>query len=172
MAGSINKVMLIGNLGKDPEVRTTQDGGKIVTFSLATTESWKDRGTGERRDRTEWHRVVIFNEGLAGIAERYLRKGSKVYIEGQLQTRKWVDQQGVEKYTTEVVVPKFRGELGLLDRLGDSGSAPQENWSQETSSSVAGGSGASAAFSSQPSSKAAPDFPTPAPDEIDDDVPF
>jgi single-strand DNA-binding protein len=115
MAGSVNKVMLIGNLGRDPEVRTTQEGKKLVTFSVATSESWKDRNTGEKRDRTEWHRIVIFNEGLVRISEQYLRKGSKVYIEGQIQNRKYVDQNGVEKTSTEVVLNPFRGELGLLD---------------------------------------------------------
>lgn len=115
MAGSLNKVILIGNLGKDPEVRHTQDGGKVVNFSVATSESWVDRGTGERRDRTEWHRVVIFNDRLGEVAEKYLRKGSKIYLEGQLQTRKWVDQAGQEKYTTEIVLPKFRGEITMLD---------------------------------------------------------
>ncbi|MDC0344619.1 single-stranded DNA-binding protein [Alphaproteobacteria bacterium] len=118
MAGSVNKVILIGNLGKDPEVRHGQAGGKIVTFSIATSEYWKDKATGERKDRTEWHRVVVFNDKLAEIAERFLKKGSKVYLEGQLQTRKWTDQQGVEKYTTEVVLPKFRGELTMMDSRG------------------------------------------------------
>lgn len=115
MAGSINKVILVGNLGKDPEVRKTQDGKSIVNFSLATSETWKDRNTGERRERTEWHRVVVFNEGLARIAEQYLRKGSKVYVEGQLQTRKWTDQSGQEKYTTEVVLQGFNCALTMLD---------------------------------------------------------
>ena len=120
MAG-VNKVILVGNLGRDPEVRHTQDGRKIVNFSIATSETWKDRQTGERRERTEWHRIVIFNEGLAGIAEQYLRKGSKVYIEGQLQTRKWTDQSGVEKYTTEVVLQNYRGEMQMLDSRGSGG---------------------------------------------------
>lgn len=115
MAGSVNKVILIGNLGRDPDVRHAQTGDKIVQLNLATSESWKDRGSGERRERTEWHRVVIFNPHLAEIAEKYLHKGSKVYVEGQLQTRKWTDQSGQEKYTTEVVLTKFRGELTLLD---------------------------------------------------------
>ena len=119
MAGSVNKVILVGNLGRDPEVRHTQSGDPIVHLNLATSETWRDRSTGERRERTEWHRVVIFNENLGKIAERYLRKGSKVYIEGQLQTRKWTDQQGVEKYTTEVVLQRFRGELTMLDRRGE-----------------------------------------------------
>ncbi|MGH7119838.1 MAG: single-stranded DNA-binding protein [Acetobacteraceae bacterium] len=116
MAGSVNKVILVGNLGRDPEVRTTQDGQKIVQLSLATSESWNDRASGERKERTEWHRVVIFNDRLADVAERFLRKGRKVYVEGALQTRKWTDQQsGQEKYTTEVVLGRFRGELTLLD---------------------------------------------------------
>lgn len=115
MAGSVNKVILVGNLGKDPEIRTTQDGLKIATFSIATSEQWRDRTTQERVERTEWHRVVVFNEKLAEIVEKYLRKGAKVYLEGQLQTRKWTDQNGQEKYTTEVVLPKFRGELTMLD---------------------------------------------------------
>jgi single-strand DNA-binding protein len=119
MAGSVNKVILIGNLGRDPEVRHSQDGNKIVNLSIATSESWKDKATGERKDRTEWHRVVIFNDRLAEVAERYLKKGSSIYIEGQLQTRKWVDNTGVEKYTTEVVLSKYRGELSLLGGRAD-----------------------------------------------------
>ena len=118
MAGSVNKVILVGNLGRDPEVRSTQDGTKVANLSLATSENWKDKNSGERRERTEWHRVVIFNERLAEVAEKYLRKGSKVYIEGQLQTRKWTDQSGTEKYTTEVVLQRFRGELTMLDGRG------------------------------------------------------
>src|SRR3546814_157416 len=121
MAGSVNKVILVGNLGRDPEVRSTQDGTKIVNFTLATSETWRDKSSGERRERTEWHRVVIFNENLARIAEQYLRKGSSVYVEGQLQTRKWTDQQGQEKYTTEVVLQRFRGELTLLGGRGEGG---------------------------------------------------
>ena len=122
MAGSINKVILVGNLGRDPEVRSMQDGGKIVQLSLATSETWKDRNSGERRERTEWHRVVIFNEALGNIAEQYLRKGSTVYIEGQLQTRKW-GEPGQEKYTTEVVLQRYRGELTMLGNRQDQGSA-------------------------------------------------
>lgn len=117
MAGGVNKVILVGNLGKDPEVRMTQEGTKIVTFSLATSEQWRDRETQERKERTEWHRVVIFNEKLAEIADKYLRKGSKIYVEGQLQTRKWTDQAGQERYTTEVVIPRFRGEFTMLDSV-------------------------------------------------------
>ena len=121
MAGSVNKVILVGNLGRDPEVRHTQDGSPVVNLNLATSENWRDKNTGERREKTEWHRVVIFNENLAKVAENYLRKGSKVYIEGQLQTRKWTDQQGQEKYTTEIVLQRFRGDLTMLDSKGDSG---------------------------------------------------
>ncbi len=125
MAGSVNKVILVGNLGKDPEVRTMQDGGKVVQLSLATTESWRDKETQERKDKTEWHRVVIFNEKLGEVAEKYMRKGSKVYVEGQLQTRKWTDQSGQEKYSTEVVLQRFRGEITMLDSKGvNSGEGP------------------------------------------------
>jgi single-strand DNA-binding protein len=115
MAGSVNKVILVGNLGKDPEVRNTQAGQKIVNFTMATSDTWNDKMSGERKERTEWHRVVIFNDRLADVAERFLRKGRKVYVEGALQTRKWTDQTGQEKYTTEVVIDRFRGELTLLD---------------------------------------------------------
>lgn len=121
MAGSVNKVILVGNLGRDPEIRTSQDGSKIVNLNIATSETWKDRGTGERKEKTEWHRVVIFNPNLADVAERYLKKGSSVYIEGALQTRKWTDQQGVEKYSTEIVIGRFKGELTLLGGRGESG---------------------------------------------------
>ena len=118
MAGSVNKVIIIGNLGRDPEIRTFQNGGKVCNLAIATSESWKDKQSGERKERTEWHRISIFNEGLVRIAEQYLKKGSKVYIEGQLETRKWTDQQGVEKYTTEIALRPFRGELTMLDSPG------------------------------------------------------
>lgn len=118
MAGSVNKVILIGNLGRDPEVRSLQNGGEVANLSVATSESWRDRESGERRERTEWHRVVIFNENLLKVAKQYLKKGSKVYLEGQLQTRKWTDQSGQERYSTEVVLPRFRGELTMLDGRG------------------------------------------------------
>jgi single-strand DNA-binding protein len=121
MAGSINKVTLIGNIGRDPEVRHTQDGAKVVNISIATSESWRDKATGERRDRTEWHRVVIFNERLAEIAEKFLHKGSKIYVEGQLQTRKWTDQSGQERFSTEVTLQRYRGELIMLDSRSDAG---------------------------------------------------
>lgn len=127
MAGSVNKVILVGNLGRDPEVRRTQNNDAIVNFSLATSETWRDKQTGERRERTEWHRVVIFNENLAKVAENYLRKGSKVYLEGQLQTRKYTDKDGAEKYSTEVVLSRFRGELVMLDSRGDREGAPARN---------------------------------------------
>ena len=121
MAGSVNKVIIIGNLGRDPEVRTFQNGGRVAHLSVATSESWKDRNTGERREKTEWHRVAIFNENLVGVAERYLRKGSKVYLEGQLETRKFTDQSGAERYTTEVVLRPYRGELTMLDGRQEGG---------------------------------------------------
>ena len=121
MAGSVNKVILIGNLGRDPVVRRMGSGESVCSFSVATTESWRDKASGERKDRTEWHNVVIFNENLSKIAEQYLKKGSKVYVEGQLQTRKWADKDGAEKYTTEVVLQRYRGELTLMDSRGGGG---------------------------------------------------
>jgi single-strand DNA-binding protein len=128
MAGSVNKVIIIGNLGRDPEVRNTQSGSKIVNLSVATSETWKDRASGERREKTEWHRVVIFNEQIADLAKKYLRKGSKIYVEGQVQTRKWTDNDGIEKYTTEIVLQRYRGILNMLDtHSGGDG----ENWSPD-----------------------------------------
>ncbi len=121
MAGSVNKVIIVGNLGRDPEVRSFPNGGKVVNLRIATSETWRDRNTGERKERTEWHSVAIFNENLAKIAEQYLRKGSTVYIEGQLETRKWQDQTGADRYTTEVVLRQYRGELTLLGGRGDGG---------------------------------------------------
>lgn len=123
MAGSVNKVILIGNLGADPEVRRTQDGRPIVNLRVATSDTWRDKNTGERREKTEWHRVVIFNEGLCRVAEQYLKKGSKVYIEGALQTRKWQDKEGQERYSTEVVLQGFNSQLTMLDRAGGGGGA-------------------------------------------------
>ena len=119
MAGSVNKVILLGNLGQDPVVRTSQDGNKIVQLSIATSERWKDRNSGEQREKTEWHRVVIFNENLSNIAEQYLKKGSTIFVEGQLQTRKWQDQNGMDKYTTEIVLGRFRGELAMIGNRND-----------------------------------------------------
>jgi single-strand DNA-binding protein len=121
MAGSVNKVILVGNLGKDPEIRRTQDGRPIANLSVATSESWRDKATGERKEKTEWHRVVIFNEGLCKIAEQYLKKGAKVYLEGALQTRKWQDQSGQDRYSTEVVLQGFNSQLTMLDRVGGGG---------------------------------------------------
>ena len=127
MAGSVNKVILVGNLGADPEIRQTKDGRPIANLSIATSESWKDRNTGERRDKTEWHRVVIFSEGLAKIAQNYLKKGAKVYIEGQLQTRKWQDQNGQDRYSTEVVLQGFNATLTMLDSRGGGGGGMQSD---------------------------------------------
>src|SRR6201991_2337517 len=126
MAGSVNKVILIGNLGADPEIRRTQDGRPIANLRIATSESWRDKATGERKEKTEWHRVVIFSEGLCKIVEQYLKKGSKVYLEGSLQTRKWQDQSGQDKYSTEVVLQRFRGELVLLDSRGGGGGVGED----------------------------------------------
>ena len=126
MAG-VNKVIIVGNLGRDPEVRTFSNGGKVVNLNIATSESWRDKQSGERKERTEWHRVAIMNENLAKVAEQYLRKGSTVYIEGQLETRKWTDQSGAEKYTTEIVLRPFRGELTLLGGRGDGGGGQQDD---------------------------------------------
>ena len=123
MAGSVNKVILVGNLGKDPEVRSTQDGTKIVNLALATSETWNDRASGERKEKTEWHRVVVFNDRVGEVVEKYVRKGSKLYVEGTLQTRKWTDQAGVEKYTTEVVIGRFNGQMTMLDTRSGGGEA-------------------------------------------------
>ena len=127
MAGSVNKVIILGNLGRDPEVRTSNEGNKIVQLNIATSERWKDRNSGEQKERTEWHRVVIFNENLCNIAEQYLKKGSSVYIEGQLQTRKWQDQNGQDKYTTEIVLGRFRGSLTLIGNRSDNNFNESEN---------------------------------------------
>ncbi|WP_444666405.1 single-stranded DNA-binding protein [Cereibacter changlensis] len=124
MAGSVNKVIIIGNLGRDPEVRSFQNGGKVVNLRIATSETWRDKASGERKERTEWHSVAIFNENIAKVAEQYLRKGSTVYIEGQLETRKWQDQSGADRYTTEIVIRPFRGEMTLLGGRGEGGGAP------------------------------------------------
>lgn len=161
MAGSVNKVIIVGNLGRDPEVRFMQSGEKVVNLNIATSESWRDKASGERREKTEWHRVVIFNPNLAEIAEKYLRKGSKAYVEGQLQTRKWQDQAGAERYTTEVVLSRFRGELTLLDGRGDSMGASESGpaYAAEPSSSGFGGG------RNQSSGRSVKD-------ELDDDIPF
>lgn len=158
MAGSVNKVILVGNLGRDPEVRSMQDGKEIVNLSVATSESWKDRNTGERKEKTEWHRVVIFNDNLVNIAKNYLRKGSKVYLEGALQTRKWTDQaSGQEKYSTEVVLQGFNGTLTMLDGKPGEGGASAGGYSQDNASS-GGGAQRSAAPAMAPA--------------LDDEIPF
>ena len=151
MAGSVNKVILVGNLGKDPEVRRLTSGDPVVNLSIATSESWRDKASGEKKEKTEWHRVVIFNKNLAEVAEKYLRKGSKVYVEGQLQTRKWTDKDGAEKYSTEVVLQNFRGELTMLD--GRSG----------------GGEGGGFGGGSRGAGEAPASFQR---DEMDDEIPF
>ncbi len=166
MAGSVNKVILVGNLGRDPEARQMQDGNMVVNLSLATSESWRDKNTGERREKTEWHRVVIFNDRLTDVAQKYLRKGSKIYIEGQLQTRKWTDQSGVEKYSTEVVLQRFRGELQMLDRAGDGGGGGGGEYNQDSGSAggSAGGSGGGPGGDQGGGA--------PSGGNLDDDIPF
>jgi len=178
MAGSVNKVILVGNLGRDPEVRRTGNGDPIVNLRIATSESWRDKNSGERREKTEWHSVVIFNEQLGKIAEQYLKKGTKVYIEGALQTRKWQDQQGVDKYTTEIVLQRYRGEMTILDSRGGGGggssdsdddqgrgggdfgrSSPMENRPAKAGGGSGGGSGSGSGGGSRY-------------DDLDDDIPF
>ncbi|MBN8838891.1 MAG: single-stranded DNA-binding protein [Sphingomonadales bacterium] len=186
MAGSVNKVILVGNLGRDPESRTFQNGGKVVNLRIATSETWKDRNSGERKERTEWHSVAIFNEGLANVAERFLRKGSKVYIEGQLQTRKWQDQNGQDRYSTEIVLQGFNSVLTMLDGApgggGGAGGGARDDWgggasdfgggsagggsfgqSRGSSSSGGGSSGGGGSFGQTRGGFA---------DDLDDDVPF
>lgn len=169
MAGSVNKVILVGNLGKDPEVRTTQDGQKIVNLTLATSETWNDRQSGERKERTEWHRVVIFNDRIGDVAERYLHKGSKIYVEGALQTRKWTDQTGQERYSTEVVISRFKGELTMLDtRAGsDSGAGEGGGWNRDRAPATQRtpvGAGASRG--------SGPSWDAPKGGDLDDEIPF
>ncbi|MDL2170774.1 MULTISPECIES: single-stranded DNA-binding protein [Asaia] len=181
MAGSVNKVILVGNLGRDPETRNAQSGAKIVNLTVATSESWNDRASGERKERTEWHRVVIFNERLADVAERFLRKGRKVYVEGQLQTRKWTDQGGQERYTTEIVLDRFRGELTLLDnnRDGESGggmgggyeSGPSRSYGGGNSPARSGGNGMSQSPSRNQGGNNGGGWDAPGGD-LDDEIPF
>jgi single-strand DNA-binding protein len=172
MAGSVNKVILIGNLGRDPEARHAQDGSKIVNFTMATSESWKDKGSGERKEKTEWHRVVVFNDRLAGIAEQYLRKGSKVYIEGSLQTRKWTGNDGQERYTTEVVLTRFKGELTLLDSRGQGGGdAPGDAAGETGGRDERFSAGDYAAASGKGAGRPAPPNRAPTTD-LDDEIPF
>jgi single-strand DNA-binding protein len=171
VAGSVNKVILVGNLGKDPESRSFQNGGKVVSFSVATSESWKDKSTGDRKDRTEWHNVSIFSEGLARVAEQYLKKGSKVYLEGQLETRKWQDKDGNDRYTTDVVLRNFNSSMVLLDsREGSGGGGSRgggSDWGQDEGGRGGGGGnfggGAARGGASRPSA-----FDS----DLDDDVPF
>ena len=159
MAGSVNKVIIIGNLGRDPEIRTFQNGGRVANLSVATSESWRDRTSGERKEKTEWHRVVIFNEKLVEVVEKYLRTGAKVYLEGQLETRKWTDQSGAEKYTTEVVLRPFRGELTMLDSRGGSGGGGD-----------LGGNGGSEPDDAPPAPRSGGGRQKSGP--LDDDIPF
>ena len=166
MAGSVNKVILVGNLGKDPEIRTLNSGDRVANLTVATSETWRDKASGERKEKTEWHRVVIFNDNLVKIAENYLRKGAKVYLEGSLQTRKWTDQSGAEKYSTEVILQKYRGELTMLDtrNSGEGGGggdyAPRERAAPAARAPAARGS-------------AAPSWDQPKPrGDLDDDIPF
>jgi single-strand DNA-binding protein len=155
MSGSVNKVILVGNLGRDPEIRTLNSGDRVANLNLATSETWRDRNSGERKERTEWHRVVIFNDNLVKVAESYLRKGSKVYIEGALQTRKYTDNSGAEKFSTEVVLQKFRGELTMLDGRGEGGGGMREEGGYSSGPRV-GGSGPREDFSA----------------DLDDEIPF
>ena len=164
MAGSVNKVILIGNLGADPEIKRTQDGRPIANLRIATSDTWRDKNTGERKEKTEWHRVVIFNEGLCKVAEQYLKKGAKVYIEGQLQTRKWTDQSGVEKYSTEVVLQGFNSTLTMLD--GRSGGGGGGNFGPDESGGDFGSSGPSAAAPRRAVAAGARNS------DMDDDIPF
>ena len=169
MAGSVNKVILVGNLGKDPEIRRTQDGRPIANLSIATSETWRDKGTGERKEKTEWHRVVIFSEGLCKIVEQYLKKGSKVYIEGQLQTRKYNDKDGVEKYSTEIVLQNFNSTLTMLDTRGGGSGASADSGDDFGSSGPSGGSsgGSGPARERKPAMAGAGKR-----DDMDDEIPF
>jgi len=161
MAGSVNKVTLIGNLGRDPEVRFSQSGDKIANISIATSETWNDKASGERKEKTEWHRVVIFNKFLADIAEKYLKKGSKVYVEGALQTRKWTDNAGIEKYSTEVVLGNYKGELTMLDGRGEGGDPGAGNFGSVGSQNTG--------FGPEPTDVNVASAPG---DELDDEIPF
>jgi single-strand DNA-binding protein len=185
MAGSVNKVILVGNLGADPEIRRTQDGRSIANLRMATTESWRDRNTGERRERTEWHRVVIFSEGLAKVVEQYVKKGARLYIEGQLQTRKWQDQQGQDRWTTEIVVQNFGGQLIMLDKAagGGMGGFPDEgapdygsygSQGPDSYGSQGGGSyGGTSRSAQSPAPARQPAMASGGPrDDMNDEVPF
>lgn len=169
MAGSVNKVILVGNLGRDPESRSFQNGGKVVNLRIATSESWKDRATGERKEKTEWHSVAIFNENLGRIAEQYLRKGSKVYIEGQLQTRKWQDNSGQDRYSTEIVLQGFNGTLTLLDKPGGGAGGGSGGWGDDDPGYGAGDMGGGRSSGSTPSRGGGS---SAFDSDLDDDVPF
>ncbi len=164
MAGSINKVIIVGNLGADPEIKAMPSGDKMAKFPVATSETWRDRQTGERREKTEWHNVVVFNDNLSKVAENYLRKGMKVYLEGSLQTRKWQDQNGQDRYTTEVVLPKFRGELQMLDSKGEGGGGSGSYGGGRMDDRSGGGGGGQRQMDSPRE-----DFSS---DTLDDDIPF
>lgn len=157
MAGSVNKVIIVGNLGKDPEVRTFQNGGRVASFSVATSESWKDKASGEKKERTEWHRISVLNDALVGVVEKYVKKGSKVYVEGQLETRKYTDKDGAERYTTEVVLRPYRGELTLLDRR-EGGAGASNDYDEPMMSSAPSSGGGS--------------FAASAKNDMDDEIPF
>jgi len=187
MAGSVNKVIVLGNLGRDPEVRHAQNGDKIVSLSIATSESWKDKMSGERKEKTEWHRVVVFNPNLADIAERYLKKGSKVYVEGSLQTRKWTNKDGQDQYTTEIVLSRFKGELTLLDGRDGGGSGGGYGGGSDQGGGYGGGGGGygggsgggggnygggrSAQGGGRPASQGG-GWDMPPPSDLDDEIPF
>ncbi len=164
MAGSVNKVILIGNLGRDPEVRTMQNGNRVANLSVATSETWRDKASGERKERTEWHRVVIFNDRLVDVAEKFLRKGSKVYLEGALQTRKWTDKDGAEKYSTEVVLQQYRGELTMLDARGEGGGGGGGGGGGFDPESGGGGPGGGG--------RSGPARSGPKGGDLDDEIPF
>lgn len=170
MAGSLNRVILIGNVGKDPEIRSTQDGRQIANFTMATTETWRDRMTGEKRDKTEWHNIVIFSEGLTKVVQNYVKKGSKLYIEGQLQTRKWQDKEGHDRYTTEIILQNFNSNLILLDSRNNSGGNNQDSYDSYGSSSL-GNAGSS--FGQMSSGGGNANSPSRSfAHELDDDIPF
>ena len=183
MAGSVNKVILVGNLGRDPEVRNTQDGSKIVNITLATSETWNDRASGERKEKTEWHRVVIFNDRVADVAERFLKKGAKIYVEGSLQTRKWTDQSGQEKYTTEVVIGRFNGQLTMLDTRsggeagashggGGMGEAPMGGGGGMSTPAAPARERAPARAAAPARAGGAPSWDAPRGGDLDDEIPF
>jgi single-strand DNA-binding protein len=169
MAGSINKVILVGNVGRDPEIRSMQDGTRVANFTLATTDSWRDRNTGEKRERTEWHRVVIFNDALADVVEKYVKKGKRLYVEGALQTRKWTDNSGQERTTTEIVLQKFRGELVLLDGRGEGAGGPGHGAYEPDYGESSGGSYSSPASGSGSAPRGRPPV---AGADFDDEIPF